>query len=511
MGDHNFQNKKDKYIRELTIADNLDVNLNILKEIFHFPLNSDFMIREVRVHVLDARGALVYLNGMTDEEVLEKNIIKPLINKEIEIDRRNSLEITMNNTMNIKGLKSLISFENVVNNILNGETVLVLDGYREIISINNIAYEYKDIEKPLSESIVYGPKEGFVESSYVNISLIRKQVKTEDLVTEALTVGENDMKTVYIMYIQDIADSSLIQEVKGRINKIKVDSLQQLTLLQQYIEDRQYSIIPTILVTERPDRAAAFLREGHVVLLLDTSPMCLVAPATFWAFFQTGEETYQRWAPGNFIRIIRITSLVIALLIPGFYIAITNFHSEMIPSDLLLSIAASRERMPFPALIEIILMETTFELLREAGLRIPTTIGPTIGIVGALILGQAAVEANIVSPILVIIVSITGLASFALPELGLSFVIRVWRFIFLFAGAFLGFYGIALALSASIAYASSIESFGVPFFSPMTPHYPSSKDLVTRPPLWKQLFRPMNIGPKNKVRKKSPEGGNPNG
>ena len=335
--------------------------------------------------------------------------------------------------------------------------------------------------------------------------LIRKHFKSEKLVSESIEVGEKSKNDVYMMYVEGITDPNLVNTVRERIKGIKTDFLSNVSMLEQFIEERSYSLISTVMYTERPDRAAAFLAEGHVIFIIDGSPGCLIVPVTFWSFFHAAEDQYQRWFYGNFIRIVRLLAVLISLLTPALYIAIVNFHGEMIPSDLAVSIAASREVLPFPVITEILLMEISFELIREAGVRVPTTIGPTIGIVGALILGQAAVEANIVSPILVIVVAITGLSSFAIPETALSYTIRISRFLLLMAGASMGFFGISLVLIIGLAYILSITSFGVPFMSPLAPHFPSSNDTFTRAPTFKQGLRPSNVSKSDFIRRKKPK------
>jgi spore germination protein KA len=308
------------------------------------------------------------------------------------------------------------------------------------------------------------------------------------------------------MYLKNIADEAIVNNVIKRLKDIETDTVLTLSQVEQYIEERSYSLFPTTLMTERPDRAASFVLEGHVILIMENSPTAIIAPTTFWSFIHTVEDQYLRMPYGNFIRIIRLVALMIALLVPATYIAVTTFHSGMIPTDLLLSIAATRERIPFPVFIEIMIMEVSFEILREAGVRVPNTLGPTIGIVGALILGQAAVEANLVSPILVVIVSITGLASFTIPDVSFNITVRILRFVFLFVAYIFGFFGMALVAAFLMAYLVSMKSFGVPFFAPLAPHSPSSKDLMTRPPIWKQWIRPLSISPKQKVRSPKPKG-----
>lgn len=484
------------------LTGNLEMDLNNLKNIFFYPKNKDFIIRPLHIKALNVDGIIIYLTGSACINTIVADVIQPLTKEGINETPNPITEDIINRIVTTKEAHKISNIAEITTSITKGNTLLLIENSKEAISISTTEFEHRSIEKPANENTIKGPKEAFVESANVNRSLIRKHIKYANLVTESIEVGEKSKNDVYMMYIEGIADPELIENIRNRINNIKSDSISNVSMLEQFIEERSYSLIPTILYTERPDRASAFLNEGHIVLLIDGSPACLIAPVTFWAFFHTAEDQYERWAYGNFIRIIRLFAVLISLLVPGLYIAMSNFHAEMIPSDLAVSIAAAREVLPFPIIVEVILMEIAFELIREAGVRIPTTIGPTIGIVGALILGQAAVEANIISPILVIIVSITGLSSFALPDISLSYAIRISRFLFLLSGAFMGFLGISLLLTVSLAYMINITSFGVPFMSPYAPHYPSSHDFLTRAPLWKQVLRPSNISNINSVRRK---------
>ncbi|GGA87588.1 hypothetical protein GCM10008025_32970 [Ornithinibacillus halotolerans] len=289
----------------------------------------------------------------------------------------------------------------------------------------------------------------------------------------------------------------LLNNIRNRLKSLDVDAIQNLGLLEQQIEVRKYSIFPTILYTERPDRASSFIEDGHIVLLMDNSPASLVLPATFWSFYHNSEDHYLRFPYGNFTRILRFLALFTTLFTSAMYVAVVTFHSEMIPPDLLLAIAATREKVPFPAAIEVFIMEIAFELIREAGLRVPSPIGPTIGIVGPLILGQAAVQANIVSPIVVIIVALGGLSSFAIGDISLNFSIRISRFLLLLSASLFGLYGISAFFTAGMFYLVSIKSFGVPYLSPMTPSYVSSGDTVFRKLLKHVVFRPGYLKPKD--------------
>ena len=486
------------------LTKDLEKNINIFARIFNYPTNKDFIIRQIYIKSLHKVGVILYLDGMIDKKDLSNNVICPLLDKRLpEQEGRDNIDL-LSQILRVNRADKINEVDKVKMELLLGNSILLIEGHAEAIAMNTVGFVHRNVEKPEVESVVKGPKEAFVESVELNRSLIRKRLMNEKLTTEIAMVGASSQLNLTIMYVKDIVNEELIEKVKKRISEITTDALQNLGMLEQHLEERPYSLVPTVLYTERPDRAAAFLMEGHVVLL-DNSPGCLILPVTFWSFFQTGEDIYQRWPYGNFIRLLRIFAFLVALLTPSLYVALTNFHVSMVPTDLLLSIAATRENVPFPVIIEVLIMEISFELIREAGIRLPTTIGPAISIVGALILGQAAVEANIISPILVIIVALTGLASFAIPETSTNYFIRISRFIFLIFAWFMGFVGVSAAFTMLIAYLCSIKSFDVPFFSPIAPYYPSSKDTLVRPPIWKMWLRPQFLYPKDDVRKEKPK------
>ncbi len=482
-----------------------DRNIQFVKEQFFYPTNTDFKIREITIPSFATEATIMYLDGMVNGEMIERTIIKPFLEKK-GVVLSNFKNVMMKEVLSNRDVSFISTFTEVIDAILKGNTIIFLRNFAFVVSIATVGFPHRSVGKPQSENVLKGPMESFVESGFTNRSLIRKQLRNEQLITESLPVGRRTVTVVSMLYINGIANDKLVEDVKKRIKQIDVDILQGVSVLEQHIEERPYSLLPSILYTERPDRAAAFLQEGHIVLVMDNSPACLIVPVTVWSFFHTAEDFYQRWPFGNFIRFVRLFAIFVAMLVPSLYIAITNYHVEMIPADLVLSIAATREQVPFPAIVEVLIMEMAFELLREAGVRIPSAIGPTIGIVGALILGQAAVEANIISPILVIVVAITGLASFAVPDVSFSFSVRLSRFLFLFAGATFGLFGISILITMAIAYCTTAKSFGVPFFSPVAPHYRSSKDTVFRPPVWAQWLRPFYLHPKNKKRKTKQEG-----
>lgn len=299
--------------------------------------------------------------------------------------------------------------------------------------------------------------------------------------------------------MKNIANNDLIAEVKYRINNLGVDSLISSGQLEQLIQDDASLTIPQMIATERPDKAALHLLEGRVVIIVNGSPYVLIVPAMLVDFMSSPEDINLKYQYSNLLRIVRFIAIFFALLLPGLYVAITNYHQELIPTELLFAIAASRQTVPFPIIFEIIIMEVSFELIREAGLRVPSPIGPTIGIVGALVLGEAAVSANIVSPILIIVVAITGICSFAIPDFSLGFSLRLYRFFYILLGYLFGFLGIGFGLFVHLLLFSSFKSFGVPYLSPYLPvSNNSGENSYILPPIWKREYRPDFLNTKKK-------------
>jgi len=480
----------------------LTANLDRLKRDFSWPANQALIIRNLIASSLKRAAAVLYLDGAADAGEVEKRIIEPLIERsDAAFVSADPLDVVRLEIVTHRTGKTTGAFDEIEHSLLNGWTVLLIEGADRALLFETRGFEARQVADPIVEHVIRGPKEAFVESAAINRSLVRKYLRDRHLVAETIVVGDRSESEVTVMYVKDLANPNIVEEIKGRIRAIRADAVTSLPILEQLLDKHPYSLVPSALHTERPDRACAFLLEGHVILIMENSPAALVLPITLWSLVHSAEDHYMRWAYSNFMRVLRLLGLIVAVMTPSVYIAVATFHEEMIPTDLLLAIAATREKVPFPALLEVMLMEFAFELVREAAIRVPTVIGPTIGIVGALILGQAAVEANIISPILVVIVAMTGISSFTIPEPSLNFAVRITRFMLLFAAAFMGFFGIALVLSCLFAYLTTYTSYGVPFLSPLTPHYRSSADTILRMPLHKERMRPMNLHPQDSIRR----------
>lgn len=479
------------------LSTDIDQNLGLIDKAFLYGTNADIIIRKFVIPLNPpVRAFIVFLEGMADKKVINRDILEPLM-RPIQIQDEISDAFTVVKERLLPGnqVKKHELMKDISESILAGNTALFIDGFPAALLADTKGIPAKSIERPQSEMVVRGPQEAFTELLRTNTGLVRKRLRTEHLITEMLKIGALSHSDVAVMYIKGVVNPKLVAEVKRRLQAIKADYLSSSGIVEQFIEDRPFFLFPQVLSTERPDRVAAFLTEGHVAILVNSTPFALVVPVSFWSLLQSSEDMYIRWPYGIFLRIIRVMAIILAVLLPGLYLAMVNYHWEMIPTDLLLAIAASREKVPFPVVVEVFLMELSFEIIREAGIRIPNVIGPTIGIVGALILGQAAVAASIISPILIIIVAMTALGSFVVPNLALSFAVRLIRFYYIVLAAFFGFFGIAVGLFVHLISTVNLKSFGVPIFAPVTPRQPSGGDVILRLPVWMQGRRPEQVEP----------------
>lgn len=488
-------NEEEIEIKKQEISTDIEKNLETFKSIFTIPDNADVKLREFTIHQLNRKAFIIFISTMADLKNIMEGIEGPLIDSEHPAKK-------IQDIVSYPIEKTSTNIGDITEFIAAGVTALFVDGEPDCYLFETTNIRGRSIEKSENEVIVKGAKEAFNEKVIDNIALIRKKIKNENLIVQTQKISKRSRNNVFLVYQKDLVNRELLQDVKERLKSFKTDSTIDLSILEQFLEERPRSLFPTIVYTERPDRAAAFIEEGHIVLLMENSPSCLILPATFWAMFHSPEDHYLRVPYGNFIRILRFLALFVACFTSPVYLAITNFHVGMIPPDLLMAIAGTRERVPFPSIIEVLMMELAFELIREAGLRVPSPIGPTIGIVGALILGQAAVQANIISPIVIIVIALSGLSSFIIIDISMNFAIRITRFLFILTAGFIGIYGVTALFIGGLYYLVSLKSFGTPYFAPMTPHSFSSKDLLIRHIPIKERFRPGYLKPKDMVKQR---------
>ena len=504
------------------VASNIELNLKYIQSKYKTDINSDILIRNFSLIAQNKtyKAFLIYIDGMVDSKIINDFVLEPLMlrsysntyNKNINqltSENSNKISVKKASKFNLENYiyESLIPQNNLtkknelnalVESVNSGDCILFIDTLEIAFDIDVKGFKQRSVNTPQNENIINGPQEAFVENIRVNTSLLRRILNNENLIIENMQVGEISKTKVAICYMQNIVNPELIKEIKYRISNLKLDSLISSGQLAQLIEENESIDIPTLLETERPDKCAKFLMQGRAVILVNGNPYAIIAPAVLIDFLSSPEDTNLKTLFANFLKILRILAYLITLLAPGMFIAVTGFHHEILPTELLFSILASREHVPFPIIFELILMEISFELIRESGIRVPAPIGATLGIVGALILGDAAVSAHIVSPILIIIVAITGLSSFAIPDFAFSFHLRVYRFLFTLLGFCAGFVGIGAGMLVYINMLCSMKSFGVSFVSPLTSSFSSHMNSLFVKPAWKYEKRPGFIMPKKK-------------
>ncbi|WFA22767.1 spore germination protein [Paenibacillus mucilaginosus] len=475
----------------------LDDNIQVLRALYQ--KCDDVIFRSFSIGGGITRAELIYIEGLTDTIHLDKLVLEPLM-QAAGID---SLEpqALLKEKVPVSKAKEISSFPAVIEEISNGNPLIFFDGSPHAFALGMARWEMRSIEEPTAESVIRGPREGFNESIGVNASLIRRKLKTPHLKMQAMKVGRYSQTQVMIAYIEGLADTTLIEEVQARIRRIDIDGVLESGYIEEMIEDNPFSPFPQVLATERPDTVSASLLEGRVAILVDGTPFVLVAPVSFYSLLQSAEDYYERYIVGTAIRWMRYAFLLVSLLMPSAYIAILTYHQEMIPTTLLLSVAKSREEIPFPALVEALLMEISFEALREAGVRLPKQVGAAVSIVGALVVGQAATSAGLVSAPMVMVVAITGIASITIPRYSAGIALRILRFPIMFLAGTLGLLGIMLGLITIIIHLCSLRSFGVPYLTPMAPmKFSDMKDVMLRAPFWAQNSRPHLSGEYDSLR-----------
>lgn len=480
-----------KLQEEYKLTNDLSKNEAIFKAIFNGC--SDIIFRLFTI--IDSKRALIiYTLGIIDNKILDDEILKQLMNEKYPpeiVKQKGAIKIIEESIVSVGQINTVTSIAEAVRNILGGNAVIIVDGEIEALSLSINGGERRSINEPVTEVVIRGPREGFTEDITTNLSLLRRRLKTPKLKMENYSIGEVSQARVTITYIKGLAVDEIINEVKSRLERIKIDSIQESSYIEEFIEDAPYSPFPLIQNTERPDVVAANLLEGKVAIFTENTPFVLIAPVVFWGQIHSNEDYYGRFTMSTFLRGIRLIFMFLALIAPSLYVAITTFHQQMIPSKLLMSIIDNREPTPFPVVIEALIMEITFEALREAGIRLPKPVGQAVSIVGALVIGQAAVEAGLISAPMVIVVSITGIASFTIPRYDFAFAIRILRFPLIFLAGSFGLYGVTLGVLGILIHLVNLRSFGIPYLSPVAPlNIKRLKDVFIRAPFWSMNLRP---------------------
>lgn len=490
------------------MSSNLEENLQILRE--SLGLSSDVIIRRMRIGKnLNADAAVIYIDGLVDREMVNHYILHPLM-YDLQLIKDNAVQ---NNSSLIDFIKSSVltvgqiintkDIDEIISNVLTGHTAIIVEGTNQSLLIDAKGWETRNIEEPGNEVSIRGPKDSFTETLRTNTALLRRKIRDPRLTFQSLQIGERSKTDVSVAYIKGITPDNLIKEINQRLERINVDAILDVGYIEQYIEDNALSLFPTIGSSERPDVVAAKILEGRAAIFVDGSPMALTMPFLFIEGFQSPDDYYARPFFSTLMRWVRMLGFILSIYLPGIFVSLKTFHPELFPTNLLISLAAAREGLPLPVVLEALLMLMMFEILREAGLRMPRSLGQAVSIVGALVIGQAAVSAGLVGAPIVIVIATTAIASFLVvpfADLGALF-----RLIITIVAGFIGLFGIVIFTLEILSHLEALRSMGVPYLSPMSPlKIGGLKDTFIRAPLWSMDNRPASLEPSD-ISRQSPD------
>ncbi|GIM28219.1 spore germination protein KA [Clostridium polyendosporum] len=482
-----------------TLSTSLAENLSTIKTALGN--SSDIVVREFIIGEEDKiKAAMIYVDGITDKTFIQEFILKALMFEVRKVDLKGEdlrekgwFQILKDFSISVADVKEVEDIDALYLGLSSGDTVILLDSYNKVLLASSRGAPGRGVNEPTSQTLVRGPKEGFTETLRTNTALLRKRIKNKNLRIETVVLGKESNTDIAIVYIDGLADETIVNDVKNRINKIDVDYILESGAVEELIQDSKYSIFSTVYNTERVDSLASGVLQGRVGILVDGTPFALLVPALFVHFFQSPEDYTNGFIISSFIRLLRYAAYFISLLTPAVYVALLEYHQEMLPTPLFISILAQREGVPFPAPVEVVLLEMIFEILRESAIRMPRIIGTTISIVGALVLGQASIEAGIFSPILIIAIAVTAIANNISPSVNMGISARMLRFIFILLASVFGIPGIGVGGIILFTHLCSLKSFGVPYLSSLAPFKVSAqKDTALRLPSNKVLKHEKN-------------------
>lgn len=473
------------------VSRQLSDNIAHMEELFH--VCDDIKKKEINLGKnMDVSCYLTFIEVSVD---MGTSALSELLKYLKGLEREEIYEALEQNALGVSDATYFKTIEEAGDGLLAGESILFVDGFDKAIKIPDDGYPNMGVKQVDSEKVIRGSNEGFCESVKQNAALIRKRVRSPKVKVKQIKAGVRSKTNVYLVYMEDLVYPHLLKDIEERMEGFEIDGVLDSGVIEQLTEEKWYSPFPQFQTTQRPDRAAMSILEGRVILMSDNSPVALILPTDYNSFIRTSDDYYNRWEIASFGRILRYLASFFSMVLPGLYLAVTNFHTQILPTTLLLSFSDARRGVPFPAVIEVLIMEISFELLREAGVRLPGAMGNTIGIVGGLIIGQAAVEANLVSPIVVIVISFTALCSFAIPNEEFATSFRILKFFFIVLCAWLGFFGMLLGLLMVLIHLSQLKSFGIPYLMPFVGAdlngYEDERDFLWRLPSRKLTKRPI--------------------
>lgn len=502
-GNPTSQERVESMTERIEITEKIQESREYIAARFQLGKNFDFVLRDFKVKFQDewADAFLIFFDGMVDKTFINRDLMRGLMQGGAEEESLSREETVFQKMAPLGPLSIIRNFDAVEENVSFGFCVIFVDGCPCAFGADVKNWHGRSVGQPLQESSLSGPQEAFNEVIITDLALIRKILKTPSLIAENIPVGSESKTPCGLLYIDGVTNKKLVDEVRQRLQKIDVSYIFSTGDVEMLLEDQSFFPVTHTLRTERPDRAASMLAEGKVVLLVQGSPFALVLPTTATDLIEVSEDNYVRVSEANYMRTVRLLGMALALFLPGVFVAVLLFHPEILPTDLLLAIEASRESVPFPLVAELVFMVLSFELIKEASVRVPSPVGSTLGIIGGLILGQAAVEAGIVSPLLIIVVSLSGLGSFAMPSVSLARSVALLQLGLIVLGAWAGLLGIVCGVFLVGSFLAASEHYGVPFLSPLTPKNGDSVlgSLFVKP-IWKKEFRPRNLRTQNPVK-----------
>lgn len=475
-------------LQNYRFTQNLTENINLIKTIF-----KDVDLMQYRpITACDTyQFCFIFSEGVVNSSIIFEHIIKPLMLAE-HLPKENLLDYLKDNILQIGSVKKTDDLYEIVKNLSYGESILLAEGTAEALLLDTKSFESRSISEPEGEKIQSGPREGFSEVLMKNLSLIRRRLRTSDLKLKYYNIGEKSNTQLCIAYIDGIAEPKILAELYRRLEKINIDAVLDANYIIELIRDKKRSLFPSTGYTERPDVVAAKLLEGRIAIFVDGTPVVLTVPYLFIENFQSNEDYYLNYYYASFSRLLRIIGFFLSITVPALYVAVIGYHHEVLPTTLMINVATDSHNVPFPTALEAFLLLLMFDILRETGIRMPLGVGQALSIVGALVVGSSAVEANLVSSPMIIITAISGITSLLIVKMNASII--VIRFLLLFSASCLGMFGLIIGLAILYIHILSLESFGIPQLTRDRPtDYQQIKDTVIRAPWWQMLLRPDSI------------------
>ncbi|MBR4538389.1 MAG: spore germination protein [Clostridia bacterium] len=462
-------------------------NIRLIRQAAHAEESEDVILRQFEA--MGQKAALLYVDGLSDSETLQRFLLDPLLKAASPSDGTPLDAYLCETVLPLSSITPTSQLSTLINRVFSGDAALIVDTMPGALIAEAKGFVKRAVSEPVNESVVAGPHEGFMESLRDNTVLLRRMLRTPALISEQITVGNKVPVRLCMLYLDGVARRDNVEETRRRIAGCNADYVSSLGMLEQLIEDSPFALLPQAVATERPDRAVSFLNEGQIVLLMENAPQVLALPAGFLHFFHAPDDSALRWQYGTFLRLLRLIGMGISLLLPAVFIALTVYHPEGMSLSLLTSVIESQAKVPLSLFPSLLIMLLVFSLINEAGIRVPGAMGASLSIVGGLILGQAVVEAELISPLVLIVVALSGLGSYAAPSFSLTLSIRIIQLALAIGAGIGGYLGMTLVLFCLLLRAFRLTSLGQPYFAPLAPKRPANPDAVLRMPVWRQRLR----------------------